>query len=434
MATPILMPKLGLTMTEGVICEWFHNVGDHISKGDVLFSVETYKMTNDVEAEEDGVLIKIISQAGETLPCTAIIGYLGVEGETVEANIPSLVKTESIHIEDEVRANATQQPTKRSTEENGYILASPAAKQLAKERGIALEKINPTGPDGSILLRDVEKNKGDTVKSSPMAVKMANELNLQLADVPSNERVMKNDVISYASAQVVKNTESVEEIVPMSVMRRIIALRMSESHTIAPTVTYHSSVNMTAMKALKTDLQNCDIKVSYSDLLVYVVSRVLSEFPMVNCSVEDTNLRLKKYVNMGLAVAVPNGLLVPVLRGTDKMSLTQISSYAKEMAIKAKEGTLSQDDLIGGTFTITNLGMYGIESFNPIINQPEVAILGVNVIKDMVVAEGTGFVIKPTMTLSLTADHRAVDGAVAAQFLSRVRELMETPGLLLIGK
>lgn len=433
MATPILMPKLGLTMTEGVICKWFHKAGDHVSKGDVLFSVETYKMTNDIEAEEDGVLIKIIGQAGDTLPCTAIIGYLGAEGEVVEENIPSSDTIEPAHFEEETPVSAAQQ-SMRSTGENGYILASPAAKHFARERGIALEKINPSGSNGNILLRDIEKLTDDSVKSSPMAAKMAKELNVKLTDVPSNGRVMKADVTSYASTQASKSVEGSEEIVPMSVMRRTIAMRMSESHSIAPTVTYHASVNMTAMKSLKADLQNCDFKVSYSDILVYVVSRVLTEFPMVNCSVEDTNLRLKKYVNMGLAVAVPNGLLVPVIRGTDKMSLKQISVCAKELAAKAKEGTLSQDDLTGGTFTITNLGMYGIENFNPIINQPEVAILGVNMIKETVMPQGDGFIIKPMMTLSLTADHRAVDGAVAAQFLSRVRELMETPGLLLLGK
>jgi pyruvate dehydrogenase E2 component (dihydrolipoamide acetyltransferase) len=430
------MPKLGLTMVEGVIGEWFHKEGDHISKGDSLFSVETYKMTNEIEAEEDGVLIRILAKAGDTLPCTAIIGYLGAEGETVDAPSSSMSKVETITEEVDRHERTTSHNPTNTPYENGYILASPAAKHLARERGISLEKINTSSKNGCIFLSDVESAKNSSVKSSPVAAKMAAELKLDLVKIPSNGRIMKDDVSSYAaeSKLMVENTDENEELVPMSIMRKVIATRMSESHSVAPTVTYHTSVNMTAMKALKSDLSNYDIKVSFSDLIVFVVSRVLTEFPMVNCSVEGTNLRLKKYVNIGLAVAVPNGLLVPVLRNVDKMNLHQISVCARELARKAKEGTLSTDELAGGTFTITNLGMYGIESFNPIINQPEVAILGVNAIKDTVIPEGNNFVVKPMMMLSLTADHRAIDGAAAAQFLSRVQELLEAPGLLFVGK
>jgi pyruvate dehydrogenase E2 component (dihydrolipoamide acetyltransferase) len=185
------------------------------------------------------------------------------------------------------------------------------------------------------------------------------------------------------------------------------------------------------MKRYREQLKAKEIKVSYTDLLVKFVSKALTEFPLLNCSVEDNKIIYKHYVNMGVAVALDNGLVVPNIQDADKKSLTEISAEVKELAKLAREGKLPPEKLRGGTFTITNLGMYGIESFTPIINQPEVAILGVNTMEDKVVVVGGEMVIRPIMNLSLTADHRVVDGSVAAQFLQRVKSLMENPALML---
>ncbi|MBQ9461814.1 MAG: 2-oxo acid dehydrogenase subunit E2 [Clostridia bacterium] len=199
----------------------------------------------------------------------------------------------------------------------------------------------------------------------------------------------------------------------------------------SPTVTFNLSVDMTEMKHYREQLKRVDINVSYTDLIVKFVAKALSEFPLLNCSVEDNKIIYKKYINVGVAVALENGLLVPNIADADKKSLPVISSEIKELAKLAREGKLPPEKLKGGTFTITNLGMYGIESFSPIINQPEVAIMGVNTIEDKVVVRNGEICIRPIMNLSLTADHRVVDGSLAAQFLHRVKNLLETPALIL---
>ena len=217
----------------------------------------------------------------------------------------------------------------------------------------------------------------------------------------------------------------------MNGMRKAIAKNMLNSHMTSPTVTANLSVDMSAMKAYREQLKAKEIKVSYTDLLVKFVAKALTEFPLLNCSVEDNKIVYKHYVNMGVAVALDNGLLVPNIADADRKSLTEISAEVKELAKLAREGKLPPEKLRGGTFTITNLGMYGIESFTPIINQPEVAILGVNTMEDKVVVRNGEMVIRPMMNLSLTADHRVVDGSVAAQFLQRVKSLLENPALML---
>ena len=217
----------------------------------------------------------------------------------------------------------------------------------------------------------------------------------------------------------------------MNGMRKAIAKNMLNSHMTSPTVTANLSVDMSAMKDYREQLKAKEIKVSYTDLLVKFIAKALTEFPLLNCSVEDNKIRYKHYVNMGVAVALDNGLVVPNVTDADKKSLTEISAEIKELAKLAREGGLPMEKLRGGTFTITNLGMYGIESFTPIINQPEVAILGVTTMEDRAVVRNGEIVIRPMMTLSLTFDHRVVDGSVAAQFLQRVKALLENPALML---
>ena len=217
----------------------------------------------------------------------------------------------------------------------------------------------------------------------------------------------------------------------MNGMRKAIAKNMLNSHMTSPTVTANLSVDMSAMKGYREQLKAKEIKVSYTDLLVKFIAKALTEFPLLNCSVEDNKIIYKHYVNMGVAVALDNGLVVPNVTDADKKSLTEISAEVKELAKLAREGKLPMEKLKGGTFTITNLGMYGIESFTPIINQPEVAILGVTTMEDRAVVRGGEIVIRPMMTLSLTFDHRVVDGSVAAEFLQRVKALLENPALML---
>jgi pyruvate dehydrogenase E2 component (dihydrolipoamide acetyltransferase) len=248
----------------------------------------------------------------------------------------------------------------------------------------------------------------------------------------AKDRVLAEDILRYLESTREKADEAPrEETVPMNGMRKAIARNMLNSHMTSPTVTANLSVDMSAMKAYREQLKAKEIKVSYTDLLVKFIAKALTEFPLLNCSVEDNKIVYKHYVNMGVAVALDNGLVVPNVPDADKKSLTEISKEIKELAKLAREGGLPMEKLRGGTFTITNLGMYGIESFTPIINQPEVAILGVTTMEDRAVVRGGEIVIRPMMTLSLTFDHRVVDGSVAAEFLQRVKALLENPALML---
>jgi len=447
MATEVLMPKLGLTMTEGTIDEWKKNVGDTVKKGEILFSVETDKLTNDVEAEADGVLLKILVPAGETVACKTLIGWLGAEGEAVPDGAgaaPAAAAEAPAAPAAAVSGAAVPAAAGTAHAAGAYVPATPYAKKLAKEKGFDLTAIPATGYKGVVVARDVlgftpaaAGPAAPAVKASPLAEKVAADLGIDLRDVKAaHGRVLAEDLLRYIAetrekAPAGEAAAEREEVKPMSGMRKAIAKNMQNSHMTSPTVTFNLGIDMTEMKRYREQLKAKEIKVSYTDLLVKFVSKALTEFPLLNCSVEDNKIIYKHYVNMGVAVALDNGLVVPNITDADKKSLTEISAEVKELAKQAREGKLPPEKLRGGTFTITNLGMYGIESFSPIINQPEVAILGVNTMEDKVVVRNGEMCIRPIMNLSLTADHRVVDGSVAAQFLQRVKSLMENPALIL---
>ena len=448
MATEVLMPKLGLTMTEGTIDAWKKNVGDTVQKGEILFSVETDKLTNDVEAEADGVLLKILVPAGETVACKTLIGWLGAAGEAVPDGVGSAPVQEASSAAPAAAASgAAAAPAAAGAVHAAgeYVPATPYAKKLAKEKGFDLTAIPATGYKGVVVARDVlgftpaaAAPAAPAVKASPLAEKVAADLGIDLKDVKAaHGRVLAEDLLRYIAETREKkdageaSAAEREEVKPMSGMRKAIAKNMQNSHMTSPTVTFNLGIDMTEMKRYREQLKAKEIKVSYTDLLVKFVAKALTEFPLLNCSVEDNKIIYKHYINMGVAVALDNGLVVPNIVDADKKSLTEISAEVKEMAKQAREGKLPPEKLRGGTFTITNLGMYGIESFSPIINQPEVAILGVNTMEDKVVVRNGEMCIRPIMNLSLTADHRVVDGSVAAQFLQRVKSLMENPALIL---
>ena len=448
MATEVLMPKLGLTMTEGTIDAWKKNVGDTVQKGEILFSVETDQLTNDVEAEADGVLLKILVPAGETVACKTLIGWLGAAGEAVPDGAGSAPAQEASSAAPAAAASgAAAAPAAAGAVHAAgeYVPATPYAKKLAKEKGFDLTAIPATGYKGVVVARDVlgftpaaAAPAAPAVKASPLAEKVAADLGIDLKDVKAaHGRVLAEDLLRYIAETREKkdageaSAAEREEVKPMSGMRKAIAKNMQNSHMTSPTVTFNLGIDMTEMKRYREQLKAKEIKVSYTDLLVKFVAKALTEFPLLNCSVEDNKIIYKHYINMGVAVALDNGLVVPNIVDADKKSLTEISAEVKEMAKQAREGKLPPEKLRGGTFTITNLGMYGIESFSPIINQPEVAILGVNTMEDKVVVRNGEMCIRPIMNLSLTADHRVVDGSVAAQFLQRVKSLMENPALIL---
>ena len=440
MAKVVVMPKLGLTMTEGTVSKWLKKVGDAVKEGEPLFEVETDKLTNTIEASASGVLRHLFVEEGTTVPVLDKVAIIAEASEDIGGLLGGAAPAAAPEAPAAAAAPAAAPAAKKA---GGRVIASPAAKKLAKEKGIDLALVTGTGPGGRVTEDDVKNWKpapaapaaeeAPKVKASPLAAAVAKDLGLDLEKIGAKDRVLAEDILRYLESTREKAADEPprEETVPMNGMRKAIARNMLNSHMTSPTVTANLSVDMSAMKAYREQLKSKDIKVSYTDLLVKFIAKALTEFPLLNCSVVDNKIVYKHYVNMGVAVALDNGLLVPNVPDADKKSLTQISAEIKELAKLAREGGLPMEKLQGGTFTITNLGMYGIESFTPIINQPEVAILGVTTMEDRAVVRGGEIVIRPMMTLSLTFDHRVVDGSVAAEFLQRVKNLLENPALML---
>ena len=443
MAKVVVMPKLGLTMTEGTVSKWLKKIGDEVKEGEPLFEAETDKLTNTIEASASGILRHLFVEEGTTVPVLDKVAVIAAADEDISALLGGAAPAAAAAAPEAAPAAAPAAvPAEKKA--GGRVIASPAAKKLAKEKGIDLTLVTGTGPNGRITEDDVKNWKpaapaapapaeeAPKVKASPLAAAVAADLGLDLEKIGAKDRVLAEDILRYLESTREKAEEAPkEELVPMNGMRKAIAKNMLNSHMTSPTVTANLSVDMSAMKAYREQLKAKEIKVSYTDLLVKFVAKALTEYPLLNCSVEDNKIRYKHYVNMGVAVALDNGLVVPNVTDADKKSLTEISAEIKELAKLAREGGLPMEKLRGGTFTITNLGMYGVESFTPIINQPEVAILGVTTMEDRAVVRGGEIVIRPMMTLSLTFDHRVVDGSVAAEFLQRVKTLLENPALML---
>lgn len=453
MAQEVLMPKLGLTMTEGTIEEWKHKEGDSVKKGDILFSVATDKLTNDVEAEADGVLLKILLPEGETAPCKAVIAYIGEAGEVIAEGGASAESTAAQAPASSAAAVPAKTPAV-TRDPGAPVLASPAAKKLAKEKGVDLALVAGTGPKGRITLKDVEayltapkaNDPAAEVKTSPLAAKLAEELGVDVSKIQTDGRVMKADVLTAAgvctaaptaeAAPAISAGDNDEAPVKVNPLRRSIAANMSNSWHTSPRVTYTFAVDVTAMKALRAKLKDSlkeqGIKLTYNHILMKVVAKALMEFPDVNASFADNMLTRHKHVNMGLAVAKGDGLIVPNVKNADSKSLAEIAKETEALIEATRSGNINMKDMTGGTFTITSLGPYGVRSFSPIINQPELAILGVCDIVDTPIVCNGEIVIRPMMNLCLTADHRVVDGVMASKFMKRVVELLENLYLLLI--
>ncbi|MBQ3379866.1 MAG: 2-oxo acid dehydrogenase subunit E2 [Clostridia bacterium] len=426
MAEYIILPMLGQTMETGTISKWLVKEGDAVKEGQDIFDLESDKLTNTETAARGGVIRKILVPEGEEVPVLSRVAIIGDANEDVSAMLSeSGVKCPPAF------AAASEEPKAQKAADLAAerIIASPRAKKFASENDIDLSLVKGTGPGGRIVEKDVEKYLlyAISMDTAP-APKSVPEPEKPASAVPTDK---KAPLKAEKSAEAAKVLRPDEEIKPMNGMRRAIANNMLKSVRTSPTVTYTISVDMTNIKAFREQLKANGLKVSYTDILVKFVAKALLDFPIVNGSIDGDNIIYKHYVNMGVAVALNDGLIVPNVKNADKKGLMQISREIGELAEKARSGRLTLDDYTGGTFTITNLGMYGIESFTPIINQPESAILGVNAMADRPVFNEEGELVRKTfMPLSLTADHRSIDGAVAAQFLHRVKTLLENPALM----
>ena len=454
------MPKLGVDMQEGEIIEWKKQEGDVVNEGDILLEIMSDKTNMELEAEDSGVLLKITRQAGETVPVTKVIGYIGAEGEVVADNVASAPAAEPAPKVEEVATVeapvvATQAPV---VHEGGKVRATPKARKVARELGIDLAQVPGTGAKGRVHADDVENFKGAQPKATPLARKIAADLGIDLASVSGTGfggKITKEDVLAISAPTQVKEAAAAPvveakpekvlpegvEVIPMSAMRKAISKGMTHSYLTAPTFTLNYDVDMTNLMALRkqvldTIMNKTGMKVTFTDMIGLAVVRTLmkEEHRYLNASLIDDaqNIELHKFVNLGIAVGLDDGLIVPVVHGADKMSLSDFVVASKDVIKKAQAGKLKAAEMSGSTFSITNLGMFGTKSFNPIINQPNSAILGVSAtIQTPVVVDGE-VVVRPIMGLCLTIDHRIVDGMNGAKFMVDLKHLIENPMELLI--
>ena len=460
MAFEIIMPKLGVDMQEGEIIEWKKQEGDVVNEGDILLEIMSDKTNMELEAEDSGVLLKITRQAGETVPVTEVIGYIGAEGEVVADNVASAPAAEPAPKVEEVATVeapvvATQAPV---VHEGGKVRATPKARKVARELGIDLTQVPGTGAKGRVHADDVENFKGAQPKVTPLARKIAADLGIDLASVSGTGfggKITKEDILAISAPAQVKEAAAAPvveakpekvlpegvEVIPMSAVRKAISKGMTHSYLTAPTFTLNYDVDMTNLMALRKQvldpiMNKTGMKVTFTDLIGLAVVRTLmkEEHRYLNASLIDDaqNIELHKFVNLGIAVGLDDGLIVPVVHGADKMSLSEFVVASKDVIKKAQAGKLKAAEMSGSTFSITNLGMFGTKSFNPIINQPNSAILGVSAtIQTPVVVDGE-VVVRPIMGLCLTIDHRIVDGMNGAKFMVDLKHLIENPMELLI--
>ena len=435
MAEKVIMPKQGLQMTEGTIIKWLVDEGGECKEGQPLFEMETDKLTIEIEAQTSGKLLKIVRGEGEAVPITELIAIIGEDGE----DISQILETEEPYtpeaaaaIEPPVQAELTAATLPPA--DGDKIFISPRAKELARSRDIDFSKVPGTGPDGYIIERDVKRFIEAAPKATPLAKKLAAELDVALGDVAgtgARGKIGKADVLARTAARRDGAVERAGTIVPFAGMRKVIADRMVESLQTAAQLTHQISVDMSEAAKLREALKNADRKISYNDIVSLAVCRALTLYPIMNSELTDDGILLKDYVNLGIAVALQDGLIVPVLKDADLMTLDELSAATREMAQKAKNGKLAPDEYKGGSFTISNLGMFGLDAFTAIINQPESGILAVGTIEKKPVVVDDEIVVRPMMTLTLSYDHRVVDGAPAAEFLSKVKQYLEQPYLLL---
>lgn len=407
MATEVIMPQLGLTMEEGTIAKWIKQVGDKVAKGDVLVEITTDKLSSEIESEVEGVLLKIVAQEGEDIPVKGLLAIIGEEGEQVGASSAApAAKAEAVQAE---APKAAAAPQAASVTEGGRVKASPLAKKIAAELGVDLTTVAGSGPNGRIVQKDVL-----AAEVKPAAPQAAAAEVKPAAPAPA-------PVKAAVSGDVVK---------PLTNMRKVIAKRMQQSKTTAPHVTLTTEVNVDKTIALRSKLnaKNTDVKFSYTDILVKMCATALRNYPKINSSITEDSIILHDKVNVGVAVALDDGLIVPVVSNADRKGLKAITKETKELISKARTNTLSPDEMSGATFTISNLGSYDIDGFTPVINLPEAAILGVGrIVKKPIVNANDEIVPASMMVLSLSFDHRIVDGAQAAEFLKAIKGYLEDP-------
>lgn len=487
MAEIIVMPKLGFNMSSGKLIRWYKKEGEALLKGEPFFSIETDKTAIDIEANHDGIFLRKFADEGDTVGVTLPIAVVGKEGEDISGLIKEIKG--QFNIADSAEVNtagamlggpaagghtaaaavitaaeeahgglAVPAPLPERTDIGGRIKITPRAKRAAQEKGLdpAALAIAGTGYEGGICEKDIRDYlESHRVKATPVARKIAGERSVALGGIRgsgADGRIMKRDLMTgaaaepvpaapekaagtagQAGAQVTADGKEILETVPYAGVRQIIGERLSESKFTSPHVYFTQKVNLEKLLDFRKQVNEAqDQKTSVTDFIARACVIAIKKYPEVNESLEGGNIIRYKNVNLGIAVAAPNGLIVPVIRDADKKSVIEVSKDASFLIDKARAGKLIPEEYSGGTFTVSNLGMFGIENFTAIINPPEAAILAVSATKDEPVvitgADGSKSIgIKPMMNITLSVDHRIIDGLLAARFVTEVGRLLENP-------
>ena len=422
----IAMPRLSDTMEEGTVASWLKNVGDNVEEGDILAEIETDKATMEFESFYEGVLLHIGVQEGESAKVDSLLTIIGPKGTDVStlvtAHKEGSISTATTEAKNEDPTSETEQIEEQtavisqSNNTGGRIFASPLAKKIAKDKGINLAEIIGSGENGRIVKRDVENY-------TPVVN--------QVSEATTTPIQTTQDTAAPVTTFVAAGEEGSEEV-KNSQMRKVIAKRLGESKFSAPHYYLTIELDMdNAIASRKTINALPETKVSFNDMVVKACAMALKKHPQVNTSWNGNTTRYNHHIHIGVAVAVDDGLLVPVLKFTDQMSLTQIGGNVRDLAGKARNKKIAPNEMEGSTFTISNLGMFGIQEFTSIINQPNSAILSVGAIEEKPVVKEGQIVVGNTMKVTLACDHRTVDGATGAQFLQTVRAYIENPVTML---
>lgn len=445
MAYEIKMPKLGLTMEKGQVMKWHKEPGDKITEGEVVVEIESDKITNEVKAEKEGYLAQKLIDVGETVPVGEVLGVVVKSKDRISeyANVEESkekTKKEEITKEEKDDIKETKKETKRKIISSKQMqkFASPRAKKIAEEMDVNLNKVEIkkgpriTSEDVKLYVQEQEEKK---IKISPKAQKMIKKDNIDIenvAKISKGPRITSEDVINYKEETSIEKEKTVSKGIKkdLSQMRKTIAERMSSSWE-APHVYLRSEVIVDNLLDIKSNLQQDGLKISFTNLIAYSVVKALEDFPKMNAYFKDNQILLQEDINLGIAVATEKGLVVPVIDKTGELDLKELNKKINNKVKDAKNNKLTLEDFKGGTFTISNLGMYGINEFTAILNPPEVGILAVGKTTEKLVKKEKNIVTQNIIKLTLGIDHRVIDGAVGAKFLDKLKAYIENPALML---
>lgn len=440
MATEVVLPMLGITVEKGTIVEWKKKEGDFVEKGETIFIVETEKVATEVESPATGILAKILVPEGLEVPVLTVVAVITEQNEKLPAKYASMARVRAqaqVEAFDQQERDVAPSPGHRNEGSPGNgVKAVLVARKLAMEKGVDLDTIAGTGPEGVILVRDVEaalkKEDEPGVKVSPLARRIAEKEGIALEGISGTGiqgRIVKADIVREIEKT---GNPDFGKVIPMSSMRKVIARRMTESASAAPHIYFFTEVRMDPLLSLRQDIlpnfqKKYELRPSINDLLIKLVALNILEFPLLNATLKGEEVHILPEVNIGLAVALPDGLIVPALANADRLGLVEIIRQREDLVERAHKGTLKMDEIEKCTFTISSLAQFDITYFTAILNPPQSGILTVGRTREELFLRDKEVGVRKVATLGLSVDHRIVDGVVGADFLQNLKWKMEEP-------